>query len=123
VLSKQLEGIIKLIRKEMTDMNKPILTHTITASSYDELDTMSHEWLKKMHGKIEVLETINIDPEKIHTYYLEFTYYMRDNRQVEFTMEELEYIAELFHDELKKQPDNKALQSIEKKVSNALGWG
>src|SRR3954454_1327088 len=57
MLSKQLEGIIKLIRREVNIMGKPILMHRITANSEEEVDRLSHEWFKKMRGKIEVLDT------------------------------------------------------------------
>src|SRR4051794_8953043 len=112
MLSKQLESIIKLTVKEVIYMDKPILAHTITANTFEELDQLLNDWLKKMQSKIEILEMKGNELEKTYHKFLKISYYYLDNRQVEFTMEELEYIAELFHDELKKQPDNKALQSI-----------
>src|SRR3954466_10113987 len=121
MLSKKLEGIIKLIRKEVNKMGKPILTHTITANSNDELDTLSHEWFKKMRGKIEVLDTES-SGFKTAPMFIKIIYYYLDDRWVEFTLEELEYIAERFHDALKDQPDDKVLQLIEEKVEKALGW-
>jgi hypothetical protein len=74
-----------------------------------------------MRGKIEVLEMEN-SGFKSKPMFLKITYYYLDNVQVEFTVEELQYIFEDFHDALKDQPDNKVLQSIEKKASKALGW-
>jgi hypothetical protein len=101
---------------------KPILTHTITANSFDELNKLLNEWLKKMNGKIETLEMKGNELEKTYPKFLKTTYHYLDNRQVEFTLEELQYIAELFHDALKNQPDDKVLQSIEGKAEKALGW-
>jgi|SRR3954462_2522394 hypothetical protein len=116
-----LEGIIKLIRREVNIMGKPILLHTITANSEEEVDRLSHEWFKEMRGKIEVLDTKSSE-YRIKPAFLNIEYYYLDNPQVEFTLEELEYIAEHFHDELKDQPENKVLQSIEEKAEKALGW-
>ena len=102
-------------------MSKPIVTHTITAKSFEEMDRLSHEWLNRMRGKIEILEMenngFNSDPTS-----LKITYYYLDNVQVEFTIEELQYIFEVFHDAFKDNANDKVLQSIEKKTSKALGW-
>jgi hypothetical protein len=109
-------------------MDKPILTHTITANSFEELENILHDWMKKMQGKIEILEMNEAfevkgsDLERRYPNSLKITYYYLDNRQVEFTLEELMYIAEHFHDVLKDQPDNKVLQAIEEKAEKALGW-
>jgi hypothetical protein len=121
VLFTPLESIIKLKRNEVISMSKPIITHTITAKSLEEMDRLSHEWLKRMRGKIEILEMenngFNSDPTS-----LKITYYYLDNVQIEYTIEELQYIFEHFHDALKNNSDDKVLQSIEKKTATALGW-
>jgi hypothetical protein len=41
---------------------------------------------------------------------------------VNFTIEELECIAEDFNDHLKEEPDNEIIQSILKKAMEAVGW-
>src|SRR3954463_13137912 len=110
-----------MLRKRVNIMGKPILIHTITANSDDEVDTLSHQWFKEMRGKIEVLDTKSSE-YKITPAFLRIEYYYLDNPQVEFTLEELQYIAEHFHDALKNQPDNKVLQAVEEKAEKALGW-
>jgi hypothetical protein len=102
-------------------MGKPILTHTITANSDEEVDTLYNQWYKEMRGKIEILDTKSSE-YKTTPAFVEIEYYYLDNIWVEFTLEELEYIAEHFHDALKNQPDNKVLQIIEEKAEKALGW-
>src|SRR3954453_13006602 len=116
-----LEGIIKLIGKGVNILGKPILMHRITENSEEEVDRLSHEWFKEMRGKIEVLDTKSSE-YKITPPFLNIEYYYLDNPQVEFTLQELEYIDEHFHDASKDQPDNKVLQAIEEKAEKALGW-
>jgi hypothetical protein len=98
-------------------MDKHILTHIITASSYEEVDRLSREWLKKMRGKIEILEMEEVKPHS-----LKVVYYLRDTIQVALTIDELQCISEWFHDAVKDFPCNKLYRSIERKANRALGW-
>src|SRR3954465_4597049 len=102
-------------------MGKPILTHTITANSFDEISALSHAWIKKMEGKIEILDVTCSPSAKGHQFWT-VEYYYLDKPWVQFTKEELEYIAETFHDALKDQPNDPVLRSIENKANEALGW-
>ena len=102
-------------------IGKPVFTHTIIGNSYEELDILSNKCLDKMRGKIEILE-MKDGEEKDYPQTFVITYYYRDTIQVEFTLEELEYIAEVFNDRLKDSPENTVIQSIVEKTVKAAGW-